>query len=61
MLDPTARNILARIPETTLREMDPVLVGMKGLILANRLLWMAIALVVIAFTWRRFRFEHRAR
>jgi hypothetical protein len=61
LLDPTARIILGRIPETTLIEMDPVLLGLKGLILANRLLWVAIALVVLASTYRRFRFEHRAR
>jgi hypothetical protein len=60
LLDPTARTILGRIPETTLREMDPVLVGMKGSMLANRLLWVAIGLVVLAFTYRRFRFEDRA-
>jgi ABC-2 type transport system permease protein len=61
LLDPTARIILIRIPETTLREMDPVLAGMKGSMLANRLLWVGIALVVLAFTYRRFRFEHRAK
>ncbi len=61
LLDPTARIILVRIPETTLREMDSVLLGMKGSMLANRLLWVAIALVVLAFTYRRFRFEHRAK
>ncbi len=41
--------------------MDSVLLGMKGSMLANRLLWVAIALVVLAFTYRRFRFEHRAK
>jgi hypothetical protein len=61
LLDPTARIVLVKIPETTLREMDSVLVGMKGSMLANRLLWVAIALVVLAFTHRRFRFEHRAK
>jgi ABC-2 type transport system permease protein len=61
LLDPTARIILIRIPETTLIEMDPVLVGMKGSMLANRLLWIAIALVILAFTYRRFRFDHRAK
>jgi hypothetical protein len=61
LLDPTARIILARIPETTLIEMDPVLVGMKGSILANRILWVAIAMVILAFTYRSFRFNHRAK
>jgi hypothetical protein len=61
LLDPTARIILLRIPETTLLEMDPVLIGMKGAMLANRLLWVAIALAILAFTYRRFRFEHRAK
>jgi ABC-2 type transport system permease protein len=61
LLDPTARIILVRIPETTLLEMDPVLIGMKGTMLANRLLWVAISLVILAFTYRRFRIEHRAK
>jgi ABC-2 type transport system permease protein len=61
LLDPTARIILVRIPETTLIEMDPVLLGMKGVMLANRLVWVAIALVVFAFTFQRFRFDHRAK
>jgi hypothetical protein len=61
LLDPSARIILVRIPETTLLEMDPFLVGMKGTMLANRLLWVAIALVIFAFTYWRFRFEHRAK
>jgi ABC-2 type transport system permease protein len=61
LLDPTARIMLVRIPETTLREMDSVLIGMEGSMLANRLLWIAVALVVLAFTYRRFRFEHRAK
>lgn len=61
LLDPTARISLGRIPETTLIEMDAVLLGMKGSMLANRLLWVAIALVILAFTYRRFRFEHRAK
>jgi ABC-2 type transport system permease protein len=61
LLDPTARIILVKIPETTLIEMEAVLVGMKGLMLANRLLWVAIALIILAFTYRRFRFDHRAK
>jgi ABC-2 type transport system permease protein len=61
LLDPTARIIVAKIPETTLIEMDPVLVARKGWMLANRLLWVAIALVICGFTYRRFRFEHRAK
>lgn len=61
LLDPTARIILVQIPETTLFEMDAVLAGMKGTMLANRLLWVAIALVIFTFTYRRFRFEHPAK
>ena len=61
LLDPTARSILFRVPETTLVQMDPVLVGMKGSMLANRLLSVAIGLVIFAFTYCRFRFDHRAK
>jgi ABC-2 type transport system permease protein len=61
LLDPTARIMLGRIPETTLVEMDAVLLAIRGSILANRLLWVAIALVIFTFTYRRFRFEHRAK
>jgi hypothetical protein len=61
LLDPTARTIVTRIPETTLREMDSVLVGMMGWMVANRLLWVALAPVVLAFTYRRFCLEHRGK
>jgi hypothetical protein len=34
---------------------------MTGSMVANRLLWVVIAGVIFAFTYRRFRFEHRAK
>lgn len=56
LLDPSVRIILVLIPETTVREMNTVLLGLKTPILANRLLWPALALALLAFTYRRFRF-----
>ena len=59
LLDPAVRIILVIIPETTPREMNNVLLGLRGSILANRLLWFGIALAILAFTHRRFRFADR--
>jgi len=41
-------------------EKNARLVGVQASMLANRLLWVAIALGVLAFTHRRFRFAHPA-
>jgi ABC-2 type transport system permease protein len=61
LLDPTLRIILVIIPETlTPLELNAALIGMKSSILANRLLWIGVALAILAFTHRRFRFADRA-
>ena len=44
----------------TLTEKNTVLIGLQGSTLANGLLWVGIALGILAFTHLRFRFEHRA-
>ena len=59
LLDPTVRIIMVIVPETTLPEMNSVLLGLKNSILVNRLLWLGIALAILAFTYRRFRFADR--
>lgn len=56
LLDPTVRIILVIIPETTPLEMNTALIGLESLILANRLLWLGVAMAILAFTYRRFRF-----
>ncbi len=60
LLDPTVRIILVIVPETTLPEMNSVLLGLKSSILVNRLLWFGITLAMLAFTYRRFRFADHA-
>jgi ABC-2 type transport system permease protein len=61
LLDPTVRIILVIIPETlTPLGMNAALTGLEGSILANRLLWIGVALAILAFTHRRFRFADRA-
>jgi hypothetical protein len=56
LLDPTVRIILVIIPETTPLAMNTVLIGLESSILANRLLWLGVAMAILAFTYRRFRF-----
>src|SRR5205085_376877 len=61
LLDPTVRIILVIIPETlTPLALNAALIGMKSSILANRLLWIGVALAILAFTHRRFHFADRA-
>ncbi|MEP7337616.1 MAG: hypothetical protein ABI977_07705 [Acidobacteriota bacterium] len=56
LLDPTVRIILVIIPETlTPLGLNAALFGLERSILANRLLWIGVALVILAFTHRRFR------
>lgn len=60
LLDPTVRIILVIIPETlTPLGLNTALYGMAKAILANRILWVGVALAILAFTHRRFRFSHR--
>ena len=35
------------------------LLGLEGVVLSNRLVWLAVALGILALTWLRFRFAHR--
>jgi hypothetical protein len=60
LLDPTVRIILVIIPETlTPLGMNAALTGLKSSILANRLLWISVAVAILAFTHVRFRLGHR--
>lgn len=60
LLDPTVRVILVIIPETlTPLALNAALFGLERTILANRLLWIGVALAILAFTHVRFRLDHR--
>ena len=59
LLDPTVRIILVIIPETlTPLGLNAALFGLERSILANRILWVGVALAILAFTHRRFRLGH---
>lgn len=61
LLDPTVRIILVIIPETlTPLALNAALFGLEKTILANRILWVGVALAILAFTHRRFRLGHGA-
>jgi ABC-type transport system involved in multi-copper enzyme maturation permease subunit len=62
LLDPTCRlTVLLVMPDTlTPLQMSTVLIGLESPILANRLLWIGLALAILAFTYVRFRPGHRA-
>ena len=62
MLDPTVRlNVLVLMADTfTPLQMNTVLIGLERSILANRLLWMGVAVAILAFTHHRVRLGHRA-
>ena len=62
LLDPTCRIIVLVIMSETLTplEKNTVLIGLESSILANRLLWIGVALAILAFTYVRFRLGHRA-
>ena len=61
LLDPTVRIILVIMPDTlTPLEMNTALIGLESSILANRLLWIGVALAILVFTHARFRLGHRA-
>jgi hypothetical protein len=60
LLDPTVRIILVLIPETLKPlGLNAALYGMARIILVNRILWVGVALAILAFTHRRFRLDHR--
>ncbi len=59
MIDPFGMQAAARLTEYwTIAEKNTRLVPLRGIFLANRLLWSAIGLGALAFTARRFRFAH---
>jgi ABC-type transport system involved in multi-copper enzyme maturation permease subunit len=62
LLDPNCRlTVLNLMGDTwTPLQMNTVLIGLESSILANRLLWIGLALAILAFTHVRFRFDHRA-
>jgi hypothetical protein len=62
LLDPTCRLTVLILMSDTLTplEKNTVLIGLESSILANRLLWVCLALAILAFTYVRFRRGHRA-
>jgi ABC-2 type transport system permease protein len=44
----------------TAAEKNTRLVGLEGALIANRVIWIAIAVAVLAYTWLRFRLAHPA-
>ena len=62
LLDPVCRiNVLIVMGDTlTPLQMNTVLIGLDNSILANRLLWIGVALAILAFTHARFFLNHRA-
>lgn len=59
MIDPFGLQATGRLTEYwTVAEKNTELVPLSGILLANRLLWSAIGLGVLALTARRFRFAH---
>jgi hypothetical protein len=62
LLDPTCRLTVLIVMSDTLTpfERNTVLIGLDNWVLANRLLWVCVALAVLVFTYIRFRRGHRA-
>jgi ABC-2 type transport system permease protein len=62
LLDPLCRLTVLNLMGDTWSplQMNTVLIGLESSILANRLLWIGLALAILAFTHVRFRFDHRA-
>ncbi|CAA9275969.1 MAG: hypothetical protein AVDCRST_MAG93-2892, partial [uncultured Chloroflexia bacterium] len=50
--------ILGEFESWTAIETNTRLIGLQGTLLWNRLLWLGIALIILAFTYLRFRFAH---
>lgn len=58
-LDPFGLAVMSELSKAwTPAEKNTLLVGLQGSLLANRFLWLGIALAVLAFTHLRFRFAH---
>ena len=59
VLDPFGLTVMSELSKAwTPAEKNLLLVGLQGSWLANRFLWLGIALAVLAFTHLRFRFAH---
>jgi ABC-2 type transport system permease protein len=62
LLDPFAISTIEDIRRyATVVEQNTELVGFPGILLWNRLLWLAVAVVVLLLLYRRFRFEQAPR
>ncbi|HEV8574953.1 MAG TPA: hypothetical protein VGR43_09630 [Dehalococcoidia bacterium] len=60
LLDPNGLLFVSELQVRTPIETNTSLIGLDGTLLVNRLLWVGIALGMLAFTHFRFRFAHRA-
>ena len=61
MVDPFGSTALDFLTEYwTIAEKNTRVPELTGFLLWNRVLWLAVAAVLMAFTWWRFRMEHRA-
>jgi len=61
LADPFGTTAADRVTEYwTIAEKNGRLLGLDGLLLWNRVLWLAVAAAVAAFTWWRFRMQHPA-
>ncbi|HEX5715291.1 MAG TPA: M1 family aminopeptidase [Thermoanaerobaculia bacterium] len=59
LLDPFGLSVFSELSQAwTPAEKNTLLVGLQGPLLANRALWLGIALGALALTHRRFRFAH---
>jgi ABC-2 type transport system permease protein len=59
LLDPFGLSVFSELSKAwTPAEKNTLLVGLQGSLLANRALWLGIALSALAFTHLRFRFAH---
>jgi hypothetical protein len=61
LIDPFGSNALDRVTEYwTIAEKNGRLVGLEGLLLWNRVLWLGVAAAIAVFTWWRFRMQYAA-
>jgi hypothetical protein len=61
LLDPFGLTAFGQLTEYwTAAEKNRLLVPLRGILLANRLLWMAVGGLVLGVAVKRFRFQHRA-
>ncbi|MBF9224074.1 ABC transporter permease/M1 family aminopeptidase [Hymenobacter ruricola] len=61
LTDPLGLTVLAELSDVwTAREKNTLLVGLQPAMLVNRLVWLSVALGLLAFTYFRFRLAHLA-